>query len=196
MGHFSLGRFLIQPFRIALSARLKGGVDVHFQKISLPHDLARQTTQATIRTDKRTNSDQATVHEEFGHLSDPADVFAPVLLGKSQPAIQTRTQVVAIQQHRRPPLGMKRALQQMRQRAFARSRQSVEPDHRRPLAQKQFFRLATKLAVKFRMNVGTHMLAPINVWMPHSVLSNPSHRPARSPSPEPASLVHGQHPME
>src|SRR5688572_27373221 len=39
------------------------------------------------------------------------------------------------------------------------------------------------------------MLFPRNVWIPHSLLSKPVHRPARSFSPALVKRVHGQQPM-
>ena len=33
-------------------------------------------------------------------------------------------------------------------------------------------------------------------WMPHSVRSVPAQRPARSPAPSSATVVHGMHPIE
>jgi hypothetical protein len=40
------------------------------------------------------------------------------------------------------------------------------------------------------------ILCPRNVWIPHSLLSKPVQRPARSSSELPVALVHGQQPME
>src|SRR3954470_24822492 len=47
-----------------------------------------------------------------------------------------------------------------------------------------------------RLGRAAHSWLLSSEWRPHSVLAWPAHRPARSSSPTPTGLVHGQQPIE
>ena len=81
---------------------------------------------------------------------------------------------------------------EVRDRRLARARQPREPEREAALA------AAVGLGVLVRVDVFGHMLSLIgsSVWMPHSSLSEPAQRPARSSSSGEIGRVHGMHPID
>ena len=188
--------FFVEAFGVAGLAGGEAGVDVDFEEIVGAHDLAGEGAERPIRADERAEGDEAAVDEEFGDFGDAADVFAAVVFGEAEAGIEAGAEVIAVEEDGGAALGVEGSFEEVGEGAFSGAREAVEPDDMAALAEERFLggpvQLAVELGVDVRghCRVGAHgagknrtaaqMFWPRKVWMPHSVLSNPSQRPARS----------------
>ena len=97
--------------------------------------MRRAAARSSARgRDRGDDGDVAVAGEMGGDFGQPADVLAAVRRGEAEIAVEAGAQRIAVEQHRRAAIAEQPAFQRARQRRFAGTRQSRQPDHRAVVA--------------------------------------------------------------
>ena len=88
--------FCVEAFDIAAFAFDQRGINKHLHKFSGLEQAARQCAVAFKGRYKADQHDQPGIDHEFGSLGDTAYVFSAAGFGKSQVAVETVADVVAV----------------------------------------------------------------------------------------------------
>src|SRR5690554_2027837 len=90
--------FLVQAFRVPVSAGVQGGIHEHLNKLASREQVAYQGAVAGEGADEGAEHDQAGIGKQLAHLANAADIFYPVVIGETQVLAQAMAHVVAVQQ--------------------------------------------------------------------------------------------------
>src|ERR1700686_4591717 len=123
-------RLGIESLAVALFAHFHRGGDVYKDEAAIGLDqLAYVLTRRIIRSNGRANRDAAVLRDFRGHISNAANVDVAMLFRESQFRGKVLAHQVPVEQgHRAPADFQKLRHQDIRNRGFARTRQSGEED--------------------------------------------------------------------
>ena len=114
---------LVKAFGVTFFRGLEAAVHEYLDKrhvvgfVEFTHDLAIRQ----IWADKAAQDDYATVYEQLGHFTYPADVLGAVFSAETQILVDAETNVVAIESVHEHAALIERLLQCHRDSAFARA---------------------------------------------------------------------------
>lgn len=146
--HLSRRDFGVEPLRVPGGTSLEGGLHINFEKISVADHFAGEASQRVIRRDEGGDHNDPALGEELRHFGNTADVLKAVFIGKAEVAVQSAADVIPVKYFDETSFFVEAALEEIRERAFARSTQPVHPDNGSGLAKERFLRGAGKHLVK------------------------------------------------
>src|SRR5262249_10332868 len=144
------------------------------ERAPLLDQLAGLRTCLLVRRDRRCDDGAALTRQPGRDPADPLDVRVAVLLREAEALRQVLADVVAVQVLDDQAALVELGPDDVRDRRLSGTREAGEPERETALA------AALRLRVVVRVDVIRH--AFLSTWMPHSSLSEPAQRPARSSS--------------
>src|SRR4029453_3252986 len=169
----------VQALHIAPGALLDRGGHVHLhERPLLPDQFARMAPRFLVRRDRRDEHRRAVAGQPRGDPADPFDVRVAVLLRKAEAFRKMRPDNVAVQVLDEVAPALELGTDDLCDRRLPGAGQPGEPER------------------KTVVQVVSFALTGMSTWMPHSSLSEPAQRPARSSSPGAVGRVHGMQPID
>src|SRR5919198_824718 len=166
-------RLLVQPFHIPRRAGLHRGFDVDLdERPEFLDHVPRLAPRGFVGRNRGDEDGGAVPGQPRGDPADALDVRVPVLLRETESFGEVGAHDVAVQVFDEPPDVLEPTPDELGDRRLARAREPREPE-REPAPHSLFSK-----------------------WMPHSNLSEPAQRPARSSSSGRVGRVHGMQPIE
>src|SRR5438034_7988614 len=183
---------LVEPLHVTPRALVDRGLYVHLDEGANGLDpIARQPARGRVGGDRGRDYRAALARDPGGHPADALDVRVTVLLREAEALRQVHPHVVPVEVLDDEAAPVELRPDEVRDRGLPRAGEPGEPE-----------REATRPDVRrLRMLGGVDVvghLPPTGVsrWMPHSSLSEPAQRPARSSSSGLIGRVHGMQPIE
>src|SRR5512132_2443894 len=172
-------RLLVEALDVAARALLDRcrHIDLH-ERTVLFDQLAHMAPRFLVRRDRRDEHRPAVTRQPGGDPADPLDVRVAVLLREAEALREVRADDVAVQVFDHVTAALELGADDLRDRRLAGARKPRKPEGETVA---QFVSFAS---------IG------VSRWMPHSSLSEPAQRPARSSSPGAVGRVHGMQPID
>lgn len=118
----------IQAFGVTLLTGGKRSIDKYLDEVVCLHTLPYDIAVDAKGGDEGRQRDHARIDEQPRHLPDAANVLDPVLVGKTEVAVQAMAHVIAIKQIRALTHRMQFFLHQAGNGGLARTAQTREPE--------------------------------------------------------------------
>src|SRR5947207_6237873 len=154
-------------------------------------EIGRLLPRLLLRRDRGRDHGPALTRQPRGDPADALDVRVAVLLREAEPLREVHPYVVAVEVLDDEPAPVELRPDEVRDRGLARAREPGEPE--REAAGPDVRRLRVLGGVDV---VGHVPPTGVSRWMPHSSLSEPAQRPARSSSSGLIGRVQGMQPIE
>ena len=96
--NFSSAGFFIEPLGITLFADFQRCVDENLNKLPVGHQLPDEIAVGLVRGDESRAGNETGIGKQFGHLSNSADVFGPVLRRKTKVLVEPHPDIVSVEE--------------------------------------------------------------------------------------------------
>ena len=120
--------FLVESFDVAAFADFDGAIAEYFDEAAVRYHAAHSLAVGAVGGDEGGQHDHARFHEQLGDFPDTADVFDTVFGREAKVSAQAMTHVVAIQHEGAAAALVQRFFDGVRQRGFAGTGKSGEPE--------------------------------------------------------------------
>ncbi len=187
-GDLALERLLVQALHVAARALVDRRLDVDLdERAELLDHLAGFVARLDVRRDRRGDDRGAVPCQPGRDPADALDVRVAILLREAEALREVRADGVSVQVLDDVPALLEERPDQVGDRALARAGEPGEPQGEAALP------FLVRLGMLVRVDVFGHFSS---MWMPHSSLSEPAQRPARSSSSGLVGRVQGMHPID
>ena len=188
----ALERLLVEALHVAAGALVDRRLDVDLDEGADRLDpVAGLLPRLLVRRDRGRDHGAALARDPRGDPADALDVRVAVLLREAEALREVHADVVAVQVLDDEAAPVELGADEVRDGRLAGAREPGEPE--REAARPD----VRRLRVLRRVDVVGHVPpSGVSKWMPHSSLSEPAQRPARSSSSGEIGRVHGMHPIE
>jgi hypothetical protein len=186
-------RLRVEPVDVTAGALVERRADVDLDKRAVLLDEGAGIVSGLLVGRDRGHDGRASMAgDPRGDPPEPLDVGVTVLLRETEALREMGANGVAVQVLDDVAAAVELRADVVRDRRLARSGEAREPESEASAA------VGLRLGVLVRVDVLTHAVLSRFVfsWMPHSSLSEPAQRPARSSSSGLVGRVHGMHPIE
>jgi hypothetical protein len=145
--------FGIKSLGISLCAGLVGGTYIDFEKVVISENGASQRTQLVVRGDKRRDRHDPGLGKQLGDLGNSPDILETVLVGEAEILIQTRSDIVPIEDFHEIPLLVEATLEEIGEGRFPGARQTIHPDDNSSLRKERLLGLSGQHLVEDGINM-------------------------------------------
>ena len=133
MAYFAGPRLPVEPLGVALFAYGQRCIEMHFDELAGPQQVADHGAVAGEGGDEAGNDDQAGIDEDLAQFADAPDVLDTVGVAEAEVFVEPVANVVAVQQVAAVALGEEALFEGAGQGGFAGSAAVGEPDNERAL---------------------------------------------------------------